>query len=157
MKKLRNFVKLDTDNEFVQGSNVKRPKRPTTDSWYEIFPPNCCEVSAPAGTPGGNTYTIVTLTCGEDVLAELDVPSTNLVTVAAVLNATYPATGEWTGSATELILESQICPDLSISLRYANTPSTGTTTTTTTTSTTSSTTTSSTTTSSTTSTSTTTV
>lgn len=137
MKRLRNFVKLDASNHFVIGSNIKRDGRPLRDRWYEIYEPNCCLATAPVGTPGVNTYTIVTVSCGDSILAELDAHTVNLVVVASILNAAYPAMGEFTGSSTELTLLSSICPDISISIRYATAPSAGTTTTSTTTSTTS--------------------
>lgn len=135
MSKLRNFVRLSDKNKFVIGTNTKTVGKPPTGRWYEIFEPSCCEAFAVAGTPGGNTFTIVRVFCGDQLLAIYDVQSTNLATVASQLNANYPAVGEWTGDATGLTLSSNVCPALSITLAYASSGSQATTTSTTTTTT----------------------
>lgn len=131
--KLRNFVRLDANNQFVQGSNIKRERRPKVDKWYEIFPPNCCELSAPTGTPGGNTFTQVQILSGDDVVAVYSVQSTNLATVASILNANYTV-GTWSADSTGLHLVTNLqIPQPSIKITYAASAAAGTTTTTTTT------------------------
>ncbi len=135
MKK-RNFVRLSTNNEFVEGSNISRNRRPSKDRWYEIFTPNCCELSAPTGTPGGNTFTQVQLLSGDDVIAVYSAQSTNLATVAAILNANYDI-GEWSADSTGLHLVTSLAiPQPSIQITYAASAAAGTTTTTSTTTTT---------------------
>ncbi len=161
--KERNFVRLDSNNKFVVGSNVRGKRPPENGRWYEIFTPNCCEVTVPAGDPDG-PFTIITVYSNGEVIAELDANSNNLVTVASIFNQNYPGLGEWSGTADSLSLVSPL-PNITLSLRYGSAPSQGTTTTSTsttststsTTSSTSSSTTSSTSTSSTTSTTTTTL
>ena len=41
-RKLKDWVRLDASGVPVSGSNIRRPKRPVSGKWHQIYPIGCC-------------------------------------------------------------------------------------------------------------------
>jgi hypothetical protein len=94
--RLRFFVRLDSNNKPVLGSLIARPKKPKTNTWLEIFSPNCCNETLeyePEGVVGDDL--VFTLLCGETTLVSVTLTDTYLTVgdVVDALNAAFPFLG----------------------------------------------------------------
>lgn len=123
--KLRYFVKLDSKNRPVTGSNLPRPRKPKQGSWMEIFPPNCCNVSiydAPSATSG--TEVVLTLICGDETIFDGSVTSAvaNIAAISNALNTAFSIFGTFSVVETQIKLSfnsaiaATLCPTQSLSM-----------------------------------------
>ena len=123
--KLRYFVKLDSKNRPVAGSNLTRPKKPKSDVWMEIFPPNCCNTvlsDVPSATSGSEV--VLTLACGGTTVFDGSVTTAvaNITAISNALNSSFSIFGTFSvnGTAIELALNAgvaaSICPTESLTM-----------------------------------------
>lgn len=123
--KLRHFVRLDSKNKPVGGSNLSRAKKPKTGSWMEIFPLNCCNVSitdTPSATSG--TEVVLTLLCNEVSIFDGSVTTAvaNITAISNALNTAFSIFGTFSVSGTEIKLTfnsaiaAVLCPTQSLSM-----------------------------------------
>lgn len=107
--KLRHFVRLDANNQPVQGSNIKRPKKPKQGKFLEIFGINCCGRPLSYEPADVTSVTGVTFSflCGDTTLLNFRLIGvvTNLTTVITLLNTKLPGFGSFEADGTSVLFK----------------------------------------------------
>lgn len=118
--KLRYFVKLDSSNVPVIGSNINRVKRPSTGNWQEIEPIDCCGPELTFTPEDEYAAIIFTLSCdaSEVFVASFEDSAASIYALAAFLNKSLGFLGYFSINADDdLVFQvktkvvTALCPD----------------------------------------------
>ena len=118
LKRQRYWVLLSGKSKPVLSSLIAREKKPKTGEWLEVNLRPCCTVKTAIVSPGGNTKTKITVLCGTEPLADLQVSSVTPADVVTLLNDTYPGMGTFSQDGDYFYLKTTVCPSVSITLAY---------------------------------------
>lgn len=118
--KLRYWVKLDSKNVPVGGSNVNRPKRPTAGRWTQIEPIDCCGPELTYTPLSEYSAIVFTLTCDATAVIEASFSETasNIHQLVGFLNKSLGFLGVFSINADDDVVfqvkstvSTALCPD----------------------------------------------
>lgn len=106
-KKLRDFVRLDGKNIPVTGSNIRRPKKPTSGLWMEIEHPDCCGPTITYTPSFPLTDLVVVVACNASTVLTVSSTQdfTTIVDLVNYLNNSVSVVGHFTSDSTIVSLK----------------------------------------------------
>jgi len=111
-KRLRYWVKLDSNRRPIAGVLEVRAARPTQGEWMEIAGTPCCaaSVAIPAGDLSAK---FLRISCGGEIVGKYALSASATASVSDI-TAAYPGIGTFTQDGEYFYLQSTLCTDLKI-------------------------------------------